>query len=154
MVLGAADGAAGIGLVTPVLAVRRAVTIPQLGHTDAALLALELRLSIALIRSQDRAALLVTAVVTVGDAVTLVTLMNALLQIAALELAARAGDGRAALLVSVVEAVVVAVAPPGLGDAGAAVAAGELEVLAGLDAAALALVSRVSAVVLSVTFPR
>ena len=49
--------------------------------------------------------------------------------------------------------VVVAVAPPGLGDAGAAVAAGELEVLARLNSAALAFITRVSAVVFSVTFP-
>ena len=154
VVAGAGNGAAGVGLVAPVLAVWRPVTIPQLGHTDAALLALELGLGVALIGSEHGTSLLITAVITVRDTVTLVRLVDALLQVAALELAGGAGYRRTALLVRVVKAVVVAVTPPGLGDAGAAVAAGELEVLAGLDAAALALVSRVSAVVLSVTFPR
>ena len=127
VVAGAGDGAAGVGLVAPVLAVRGTVTVPQLGHADPALLALELGLGVALVGRQHGAALLVTAVVTVRDAVTLVRLVNALLQVAALELTRGAGDRRTALLVGVVEAVVVPVAPPRLRDARAAVATGELE---------------------------
>ena len=154
VVAGAGDGAAGVGLVAPVLTVRRAVTIPQLGHADSALLALELGLGVALIGRQHGTSLLITAVVTVRYSVTLVRLVDALFQVATLELAGGACYRRAALLVRVVKAVVVSVTPPGLGDAGAAVAAGELEILAGLHPATLALVSGVSAVILSVTFPR
>ena len=154
VVAGAGDGAAGVGLVAPVLAVRRPVTVPQLGHTDAALLALELGLGVALIWSEDGTSLLITAIITVRNTVTLVRLVDTLLQVAALELAGGASYRRTALLVRVVKAVVVTITPPGLGDAGAAVAAGELEVLASLDATALTLVSRVTAVILSVTFPR
>ena len=153
VVAGTVDGAAGAGLVAAVLAVGGAVAVPALGHADPALLALELGLRVALVGRQHGAALLVAAVVTVRDAVTLVRLVDALLQVAALELGGGAGDGRAALLVRVVEAVVVAVAAPALRDAGAAGAAGELEVLAGLDAAAVALVRRVAAVVLAVALP-
>ena len=129
VVAGAAHCAAGVGFITPILTVWSAITIPQLGHTDAALLTLELRLSVTLIRSQDRTSLLITTIVTIGNTVTLVALMNALLQIAALELTARAGYRRAALLVSVVKAVIVAITSPRLGNAGAAVTAGELELI-------------------------
>ena len=90
---------------------------------------MELRLGVTLIGCQHRTSLLITAIVTIRNTVTLVALMNALLQIAALELTARAGYRRAALLVSVVEAVVVAIASPRLGNASAAITAGELELI-------------------------
>ena len=145
--------AACVRFIAGVLTVRRAVTIPALGNTNAGALALELLLRVALVGRDGGTTKLVTRVLAIRDAVTLVRLVDALLQVAALELGGGAGDGRAALLVRVVEAVVVSVAAPALRDAGAAGAAGELEVLAGLDAAAVALVRRVAAVVLAVALP-
>ena len=82
----APDGPAGLGLVALVLAVRSAVAVPALGDADAALLALELGVLVALVGGEDGTALLVTTVVTVGDPVTLVALVYALLQVGALEL--------------------------------------------------------------------
>ena len=82
----AVHGAAGAGLVALVLAVRGPVTIPALGHADPALLTLELGLGVALVGSQHRTALLVTAIVTVRDAVTFIRLMDTLLQVATFEL--------------------------------------------------------------------
>jgi hypothetical protein len=106
--------------------------MPRLGHADAAGATLKLLLGVARVGLQDGAAQLVAAVVAVGNAVALVGLVDALLEVGALELAGGAGLGRTALLVRVVEAVVVAVAHPGLGDAVAGALAGELEIGAGL----------------------
>jgi len=153
VVRGTVDGATGGRLITLVLTICRAITIPALGHTDATFLALELRVCVTLVGSQHWAALLVTAIVTVRDAIAFVRLMDTLLQIATLELGGRTGDGRTSLLVSVVKTVIVPVTSPRLRDARAAALARELEIFTSLQAAALSLVRQVSAVVFSVTFP-
>lgn len=104
-------------------------------------------------RRQGRTAQLFTAIQTVGNAVALVRLVDALLQVGALELVGGAGDGRAALFVFVVPAVVIAVAHPRLRHAVSRRTA-ELVGRAGLLLAEVALVAVVLAVVLQVALPR
>ena len=149
----APDGPAGVGLVALILAVRSSITVPAFGHANAALLALELRVLVALVGSEDGTALLVTAVVTVRNAVTLVALVYTLLQVGTFELGGGAGDWRTAGLVRVVEAVIVTVTVPGLGDTVAGTLACELDVAAGLVLAGVVLVRVVSTVIFSVALP-
>lgn len=136
-----------------ILAIRGPVTIPAFGNTDPASLALELALTVALVRSDHRTAKLVTTIVTVGDTVTLVGLVDALLQVAALELRGGARDGRAPILVRVVKTIIITVTHPGLGDAVSRPLAGELEVSTGFLGTRISLVTSIAAVVLSITFP-
>ena len=110
----AVDLATSVRLVTGVLTVGCAVTVPALWNTDAGSLALELLLGVTLVGRNGRAAQLVTRVLAIRDAVTLVRLVNTLLQVAALELLSRAGDGGTSTLVCVVEAVIIPIADPGL----------------------------------------
>ena len=150
---GTVHGATGGGLVTLVLAVSSAITVPTLGYTDATLLTLELGLSVALVGGQHWTPLLITPVITVWDTITLVRLVDTLLQIATLELGGGAGNGWTPTLISVVETIIVSVTSPGLGDAGATALAPELEILAVHGATGLTLVRQVSTVILSVTLP-
>ena len=106
--------AACVWFIAGVLTVRRAVTIPALGNTDAGALALELLLRVALVGRDGGTTQLVARVLAIRDAVTLVRLVNTLLQVSALELLGRAGNGRAAAFVSVVKAVIVSVTDPRL----------------------------------------
>ena len=103
-----------VWFIAGVLTVRRAVTIPALGNTDASALALELLLRVALVGWDGGTTQLVARVLAIRDAVTLVRLVNTLLQVSALELLGRAGNGRAAAFVSVVKAVIVSVTDPRL----------------------------------------
>ncbi len=89
---------------TNIYVIKLTVAVPALRDADARLGAPELLL-LALVGRHRGAALLVGRVVTVGDAVALVRLVHALLQVVALELHGRARDRRAVLLVRVVEAV-------------------------------------------------
>ena len=125
----------------------------HLRHAHSGGLALELLVAAVVGRARG-AALLVGGVVAVRDAVALVALVDALLEVVALELRGGARDGGTVGLVGVVEAVVVAVADPRLRDAVARGLAGELEVGASLLGAKVALVARVPAVVLAVALPR
>ena len=67
----AVDDAARVGLVTLVLAVGRAIAVPTLRDADAAGLAPELLLRVALVGRYLRTAQLVTAIIAVRDAVAL-----------------------------------------------------------------------------------
>jgi hypothetical protein len=66
------DNTAGARLVTLILTVGSAVTVPAFRHADTARLTLELLLRVALVGSNDRTAQLVTTVVTVRYTIALI----------------------------------------------------------------------------------
>ena len=110
----AVDLAASVRFITGVLTVWCAIAVPTLGNTDAGALALELLLCVALVGWDGGTTQLVARVLAIRDAVTLVRLVNTLLQVSALELLCRASNGGAAAFVSVVKAVIVSVTDPRL----------------------------------------
>lgn len=82
-----------------IVAVIRSIAVPCERYTNARCLAAEMFLLIALIRFNGRTAELIGSIVTVGNSVALVGLLDALPKIGALELRRRTGYRRAVFLI-------------------------------------------------------
>lgn len=144
---------AALFLVRVILTIVRPVTMPSHRYANPRTLAPEVLLQITLIRLHRRTTQLITTVVTVRNAIALVSLLNALSQIVTLELVRQTRDRRTVLLVLLVEAIVIPVAHPTLRNAVTRPRARKLEVRARLLRAEIPLVRPVAAVVLAVTLP-
>lgn len=94
-----------IVLIAVIVAVLGAITTPSDRYTDSRRLALEVLLSIALIRCNRRTAQLIASIITVRYAVTLVRFFDALSKVGALELRRQARNWWTILFILLVEAV-------------------------------------------------
>ena len=86
MISRAGDSATGVRLITFIFTICCTITVPTLGKTNTTLLTLELRLCIALVGGQHWTSLFITTIVTIRDTITLVRLMDTLLQVTTFEL--------------------------------------------------------------------